>query len=125
MREALPSRSANGHKLNLALDGLPSFPGLDREQAGGRLVIAPGIGYLESAFDQAKYGGFPEQPALEVTIPSLHDPSLAPDGKHVLSANVIYAPYDLKDGWDAAREAFADAAVATLARYAPDLPVMP
>ncbi len=109
-------------KLNLALDGLPEFTGLEPAQLGGRLVIAPGIDYLERAFNHAKYGEAPAEPALEITLPSLHDRSLAPEGGQVLSAVVLYAPYDLKAGWDSAREAFADRAVATIARYAPDLP---
>ena len=109
-------------KLNLALDGLPSFSGLGGAELGGRLVIAPGIAHLERAFDHAKYGEHSEAPAIEVTIPSIHDPSLAPEGKHVLSAVVLYAPYALKAGWDEAREAFADRVVETLAAYAPDLP---
>jgi phytoene dehydrogenase-like protein len=108
-------------KLNLALDGLPRFTGLEGAALGGRLVIAPDLGYLERAFDHAKYGEAPQAPALEITIPSLHDPGLAPEGQHVLSANVIYAPYDLKAGWDAAREGFAEQAIAAIAQYAPDL----
>lgn len=109
-------------KVNLALDGLPSFAGLDREALAGRLVVAPGIDYLERAFDHGKYGEFSAEPAIEITIPTLHDKSLAPDGGHVLSAVVQYAPHDLKSGWEPQREAFADLVVRTIARYAPDLP---
>ncbi len=109
-------------KLNLALDGLPSFAGLKEADMGGRLVIAPGIDYLERAFNHSKYGEYSEHPAVEITIPSIHDRSLAPEGKHVLSAVVQYAPYDLKRNWDDAREAFTDLAVETIAAYAPDLP---
>ncbi len=108
-------------KLNLALDGLPSFTGLDSGDLGGRLVIAPDIGYLERAFDHAKYGEFSSAPAIEFTIPTIHDDTIAPAGKHVLSAIVQYAPYDLKDGWEAGREAFADLVVRTIAEHAPDL----
>jgi phytoene dehydrogenase-like protein len=109
-------------KMNLALDGLPEFAGLDQAALGGRLVIAPDIGYVERAFDHAKYGEFSSEPVVEITIPTLHDTSLAPDGGHVLSAVVQYAPYDLKGGWNDKREAFADRVVETLARVAPDLP---
>ena len=109
-------------KLNLALDGLPDFPGLDREALAGRLVIAPDIGFVERAFDHSKYSEYSPYPAIEFTIPTLHDNSLAPDGKHVLSAIVQYAPHDLKGGWDARRDAFADAAVQAISRYAPGLP---
>jgi len=108
-------------KLNLALNGLPSFAGLQEVELGGRLVIAPGIDYLERAFNHSKYGEYSERPAIEITIPSIHDRSLAPKGKHVLSAVIQYAPYDLKQGWDHAREAFADRVIATIAAYAPDL----
>ena len=111
----------NVAKLNLALDGLPSFTGLDREGLGERLVIAPTIDYVEHAFNAAKYGAYSPAPAIEITIPSVHDDSLAPTGKHVLSALVQYAPYRLKAGWDAAREAFAELAIDTIAAYAPDL----
>ena len=108
-------------KLNLALDGLPAFEGLDPAALGGRLVIAPDIAYVERAFDHAKYGEYSAEPAIEITIPTVHDTSLAPEGGHVLSAVIQYAPYDLKGGWDAHRDAFADHVVATIARYAPDL----
>ena len=108
-------------KLNLALDDLPDFAGLDRAALGGRLVIAPDVGYVERAFDHSKYGEYSAEPAIEITIPTIHDPSLAPAGGHVLSAVIQYAPYDVKGGWDKHREAFADHAVAAIGRYAPDL----
>ena len=73
-------------KLNLALDGVPDFTGLDRKALGGRLVIAPSIDYVERAFNPVKYGQYGAEPAMEITIPSLHDPGLAPEGRHVLSA---------------------------------------
>lgn len=109
-------------KLHLVLDGLPSVPGLSAAELGERLVIAPGIDALERAFNHTKYGEYSEHPAMEVVIPSIADPALAPEGRHVLSAVVLYAPYHLKQGWETAREAFADRAVETLAAYAPDLP---
>ena len=108
-------------KLNLALDGLPDFTGLDAKALGGRLVIAPDIGYVERAFNPAKYGEYSPHPVMEITIPSVHDAGLAPEGKHVLSAVVQYAPYDLKAGWPAAQAAFLETVLETLARYAPDL----
>ena len=109
-------------KLHLVLDGLPSVPGLSPAELGERLVIAPGIDNLERAFNHTKYGEYSERPAMEITIPSIADPSLAPEGRHVLSAVVLYAPYRLKGGWDAARDTFAELAIDTLAAYAPDLP---
>ncbi|HYE86395.1 MAG TPA: NAD(P)/FAD-dependent oxidoreductase [Vicinamibacterales bacterium] len=110
-------------KLNLALSALPSFSGATREMLGGRVRLAPDLDYLERAFDHAKYGRFSPQPWIEFTIPSIGDPTLAPPGAHVLSAYVQFAPYSLRDaGWETQRDALGDAAVATLAQYAPDLP---
>ena len=111
----------NAAKLNLALDGLPAFTGLAEADLRGRLVIAPDIDYVERAFNPAKYGEYSPEPVMEITIPSLNDPSLAPEGKHVLSAVVQYAPYDLKDGWAGAREGFAKVLLDQLERYAPGL----
>jgi len=109
-------------KLHLALDGAPGFKDLDPALLGGRLVIAPSLDYVETAFNPCKYGEYSPAPAIEITVPSAHDATLAPEGKHVLSAIVQYAPYDLRQGWDAARDAFADRVVDVITRYAPDLP---
>jgi phytoene dehydrogenase-like protein len=112
-------------KVNLALAGLPTFKGLEgnTEALKGRMQIGHEIDYLERAFDESKYGNFSRAPYLEITIPSLTDPSLAPDGRHVMSVYMQYAPYKLKNGtWDDQRTALADAVVKTLAQYAPDLP---
>jgi phytoene dehydrogenase-like protein len=108
-------------KLNLALDALPSFNGLDASQLAGRLLVAPGIDYLERAFNHVKYGEYSEAPGIEITIPSLNDNGLAPQGQHVLSAIVQYAPYDLKGGWEAAKDGFADRVLGVIARYAPGI----
>ena len=105
-------------KLHLALDGVPEFDGL--EAPDGRLIIAPGLDAMEFAFDAAKYGECPEHPVMEVVVPSLHDPSLAPAGQQVLSAHVMYVPYRHKGGWsDAARHAVRERAIDTIAQYAP------
>jgi phytoene dehydrogenase-like protein len=113
----------NAAKLHLALDGLPAFDGLERKELGDRLLIAPDADYVERAFNPAKYGEMSPEPVLEITVPSFRDASLAPTGKHVLSAIVQYAPYQLKAGWsDAAREALKERAIETIAAYAPDLP---
>ena len=119
-------------KLNLALDALPWFipagfsPASDATGAAaltGRIHIGPDIDYLERAFDDAKYGSFSQHPVLDITIPSVTDPSLAPPGKHVMSIYVQFTPYKLNNGdWNSQREAFGDAVVRTLAAYAPDLP---
>lgn len=112
-------------KVNLALAGLPHFAGQPDHPAalGGRIIISPSLEYLERAYDAAKYGNFSPHPYLEVTIPTVLDPSLAPAGKHVLSVTMQYAPYHLQAGdWDTRREELGDKIIDTLARYAPDLP---
>ncbi len=111
----------NAAKLHLALDSLPEFTGLANDQVGERLVIAPDMAYVERAFDHSKYGRYSTEPVFEITIPSIHDDSLASSGQHVLSAVVQYAPYALKEGWDSARQAFLSQIIDVLARYAPDL----
>lgn len=111
-------------KINLALSGLPSFSGLNAntEALTGRIHIGPGIDYLERAFDESKYGNFSRAPYLEIAIPSLTDPSLAPPGQHVMSVYMQYAPYKLKDAnWGEQRGALGDTVVKTVAQYAPDL----
>ncbi|GAC1428813.1 MAG: NAD(P)/FAD-dependent oxidoreductase [Terriglobales bacterium] len=114
-------------KVNLALSGLPHFPalnGADQSIAlSGRIHIGPEIDYLERAFDESKYGKFSRNPYLEVAIPSLTDPSLAPSGKHVMSIYMQYAPFTLKGtDWERERVALGDTVVKTLGQYAPDLP---
>jgi phytoene dehydrogenase-like protein len=111
----------NAAKLHLALDGLPDFKGLSQTQAGERLLIAPSLEYVEQAFNPCKYGEYSPRPVAEITIPSIHDPSLAPDGKHVLSAVVQYAPRDLKAGWGEGKAAFTAVIMELLAGYAPDI----
>jgi phytoene dehydrogenase-like protein len=110
-------------KVNLALSGLPMFKGADAGSLAGRIHIGPEIDYLERAFDHAKYGEFSDHPYLELTIPSLTDPSLAPAGKHVMSVSMQFAPFELKNGdWDSQREALGKTVINTLSAYAPDLP---
>ena len=120
---------ANGTvaKVNLALGGLPAFSALsDSEIAlkalSGRIHIGPEIDYLERAFDASKYGDFSQAPYLDVTIPTILDPALAPDGKHVLSAYVQFAPYKLRQGtWDTRRKDLGDTVIRALITYAPNL----
>ncbi|HEV2961097.1 MAG TPA: NAD(P)/FAD-dependent oxidoreductase [Candidatus Angelobacter sp.] len=113
-------------KVNLALSALPTFTALKNGNSsalGGRIHIGPEIDYLERAFDESKYGNFSLHPYLEAAIPSLTDPSLAPDGKHVMSIYVQYAPFKLKEtDWASQRSAFGDTVVKTLSEYAPGLP---
>ncbi len=118
-------RGSSG-KVNLALDRFPDFaarPGAGAHMRGD-IAIAPSIDYLERAHDQAKYGAFSSRPYINIVIPSLVDPTVAPPGKHVVSCFVQYAPYDIAEGpasWPAKREAFGDAVVDTLAEYVPGL----
>ena len=113
-------------KVNLALSGLPKFTALNGANGSalaGRIHIGPEIDYLEHAFDESKYGNFSRHPYLEVAIPSLTDPSLAPTGQHVMSIYVQYAPFKLKTGdWESQRVSFGDTVVKTLTQYAPSLP---
>ena len=116
-------RGSSG-KVNLALDALPDFlcrPG-DGTHLRGAISISPSVDYMERAYDQAKYGEFSRRPYIDIVIPTLTDPSVAPPGKHVLSCFVQYAPYMLARGaWDDQREAFGDAVIDTLAEYAPNI----
>ena len=113
-------------KVNLALNGVPSFNGLNSNATlllCGRIQISPEIDYLERAFDAAKYGDYSRQPYVEATIPTLWDRSLAPACKHVMSIYMQYAPYQLRGAdWDAKRDGLGDTVVQMLAQYAPDLP---
>jgi phytoene dehydrogenase-like protein len=114
-------------KVNLALSGLPKFTALEGENhdraLSGRIHIGPEIDYLERAFDESKYGNFSKQPYLEVAIPSLTNPSLAPEGKHVMSIYMQYAPFKLKGSdWEKQRVPLGDTVVKTLSQYAPNLP---
>jgi len=112
-------------KVNLALSALPVVPGADREQLTGRLRIAPDVDFIERAFDHAKYGRFSTAPWLEVTIPSLADPGLAPRGGHVLSIYAQYAPAVLREAtWADAREAFLNAVLDALDRAMPGVRAM-
>ncbi|MDX1403543.1 MAG: NAD(P)/FAD-dependent oxidoreductase [Woeseiaceae bacterium] len=112
----------NAAKLHLALSALPSIAGLEDQEYGERIVIAPDEVYVERAFNAAKYGEISAKPVFEITFPTHRDPGLAPEGKHVMSAIVQYAPYQLKQGWsDATREAFCEQAIDTLSDYMPDL----
>jgi phytoene dehydrogenase-like protein len=120
--------NGNVAKVNLALGGLPAFPALDANEGSlkalsGRIHIGPEIDYLERAFDASKYGEFSKAPWLDVIIPTILDPGLAPDGKHVLSAYVQFAPYKLREGtWDSRRRELGHTVIKTLATYAPNLP---
>ena len=107
-------------RVNFALSRLPSFHGGDAERLAGRIVIGPSIDDVERSMDAVKYGHVSDAPTLEATIPSLTDPSLAPEGKHVMSVVFQAAPYGLREGdWANERDRVGDIAVKTLERYAP------
>jgi phytoene dehydrogenase-like protein len=116
-------RGSSG-KVNLALDALPDFTCLPGEgpHLRGALSISPSVEYMERAYDEAKYGAFSRRPYIDMVIPTLTDPSVAPPGKHILSCFVQYAPYQLVSGtWDDQREAFGDTVIDTIAQYAPNI----
>src|SRR5256885_17052720 len=116
-------RGSSG-KVNLALDALPNFmcfPGPGAHLRGA-ISISPSMDYMERAYDDAKYGHYSRRPYIDMVIPSLTDPSVAPPGKHVLSCFVQYAPYKLAEGtWDDRKEAFGDNVINTIAEYAPNI----
>jgi phytoene dehydrogenase-like protein len=127
-------RGSSG-KVNLALDALPDFtclPGAGKHLRGA-VSISPSVQYMERAYDEAKYGKFSSRPYMDIVIPSLTDPSVAPPGKHVMSCFVQYAPYDIapaggnqqtadgKHPWEDQRDAFGDAVIDTIAEYAPNI----
>src|SRR5437016_1441245 len=115
-------RGSSG-KVNLALDALPNFksmPGAGSHLRGA-VSISPSVDYMERAYDDAKYGRYSRRPYIDIVIPTLTDPSIAPPGKHVMSCFVQYAPYNLKEGtWDEKREEFGDNVIDTIAEHAPN-----
>ncbi|MEH6549818.1 MAG: NAD(P)/FAD-dependent oxidoreductase [Pseudomonadales bacterium] len=111
----------NAAKLHLALDGLPQFNHLSDNNVGHRLVIAPTMNYIEKAFNHAKYKEYSLEPAMDISIPTVHDSSLAPAGKHVMSVIVQFAPSDLKGGWEDQKETFKQIVIDKIAEYAPGI----
>ena len=118
-------RGSSG-KVNIALSGLPTFsclPAGTTDHFRGMVSISPSVDYLERAYDDAVDGRFSRAPYIDMGFPSVIDPSVAPAGRHVMACFVQFAPYELAEGtWDDQREAFGDNVIATIARYAPDLP---
>ena len=117
-------RGSSG-KVNLALDALPNFKAMPGPGAHlrGAISISPSVEYMERAYDDAKYGNFSRRPYIDMVIPTLTDPSVAPPGKHILSCFVQYAPYKLRPGlnWDDQKEAFGNNVINTIAEYAPNI----
>lgn len=112
-------------KINLALNGLPDFralPGAPGPQHGATMHICPSIKYVERAWDDAKYGRPSRSPMLEMTVPTIYDPSLAPAGKHIMGIFLQYAPYTLAEGnWDELREPFYNRVIDIIEEYAPNI----
>lgn len=110
-------------KVHLALNTLPSFAGVaNPADLHGRILIGPSVDYLERAFDPSKYGEIPGEPYIELTIPTLNDPELAPANRHVLSAHVQFVPYHLREGsWEENRDRLASIVIDTIERYSPGL----
>ncbi len=111
-------------KLNLALSAAPEFTSLhgDAVPLRGRFLIAPTVDYIERAFDASKYGALSAEPWLALTVPTMADSSLAPDGKHVMSIYLHYAPRELRDGrWSDQRNSLYQAAVRVLEPHVPGL----
>ena len=112
-------------KMNLALDGLPDFralPGTPGPQHRATMHICPSIDYVERAWDDAKFGRPSEAPLLEMTVPTMYDPTLAPPGKHIMGIFLQYAPYTLREGtWDELREPFAGRVLDLISEYAPNI----
>jgi len=117
-------RGSSG-KVNLALDALPDFKCMPGPGAHlrGAMSISPSVEYMERAYDDAKYGNFSRRPYIDMVIPSLTDPSVAPPGKHVMSCFVQYAPDKLRPGlnWDDRKEAFGNNVIDTISEYAPNI----
>jgi phytoene dehydrogenase-like protein len=118
-------RGSSG-KVNLAVDRLPEFSCLsgEGEHLRGAVSFSPSIDEMETAYDDAKYGRFSRRPYIDMIIPTLVDPTMAPPGKHVISCFVQYAPYKLATEigtWDDQREAFGDAVIDRIAEFAPNI----
>jgi len=118
--------AGNSAKVNLALSGLPSFTALPGEGVhlrGDIQIAGASRDYLERAFDDYRYGKWSSEPYIDLFLPSIMDPSLAPPGKHVLSAAAKFVPYKLADGpWtDEKREALGEVIVDAMERYAPNI----
>jgi phytoene dehydrogenase-like protein len=114
-------------KLNLALSEPPSFTALPSDgimpHHHGTMHISPTLDYLELAYDDAKYGRPSREPVLEMTLPTSVDKTIAPDGKHIMSIFIQFAPYNLSEGsWDQIGDGFADRCIDIIGKYAPNFP---
>ena len=108
-------------KLHLALRDLPEFTGIDPSELTSRLVVAPSMRFIEHAFNPSKYGECPDDPILEITLPSTHNDALAPQGHHLMSVNVAFLPYDLNGGWEEHKATMTYKLITQLEQYSPGL----
>ena len=120
------SKRGSAFKVAFALDALPRFAaspkGMEEACSGCQFRIAPSIEYQERAFDDAKYGRWSRGPMYWGLFPTVADPSLAPPGKHILSANIFHAPLELSEGsWDTERERFGEHCIKVLGDYMPGI----
>ncbi len=111
-------------RVHFALDQLPTFTAVNgdaKQLLSGHVQIAPTMRYIQDAFDPVKYGRFSERPYLDIQIPTLTDPFLAPEGKHLLTVTVKYMPYHLQQGnWNALRDTLGQLVIQSITEYAPD-----
>ena len=120
--------SSASAKINLALSEPPDFRAAPSGKSvarhhHGTMHISPTLDFIERAYDDAKYGRPSTEPVLEMTMPTSVDTTIAPEGHHVLSIFVQFAPYELAEGsWDDIKESFADRCIDQIARYAPNIP---
>lgn len=105
-------------KLHLALKAAPDFKGADLKS---RLVIAPSAEAVELAYNAVKYGEVPKRPVMEIVLPTAFESGFAPDGQHVLSAVVQYAPHAPKAGPAAARAEMLENTLAMIEEHAPGI----
>jgi phytoene dehydrogenase-like protein len=122
--ETFRNRSPSA-KVNLALSELPDFTAMAGKELGPQhpeIMISPSLEYLEKAWDDAKYGRSSEGPMIDAVIPTTKDPTIAPEGRHIMTCFVQYAPYEPREGsWDGgARDALGDKVVDTVTEYAPN-----
>lgn len=109
-------------KLNLVLDRMPRIAGFEYNQVpAARFIVAPGLDYIEKAFQPSKYGEYSPDPIMEIVFPSLSDPTLGDHHEHVMSIIVQYTPFDLSGGWDNHREDFIQSCIEVLGNYMSDL----
>lgn len=108
-------------KLHLALEGLPHIENCAEREYGGRMIISPSVTHVDQAFAACKRGHIPDEPVMEVFLPSFHDYRLAPPGHHVMSIIVPFIPYEVEGGWEAQEEVFTKRIVDIVSTYATDL----